>query len=300
MNTTATILGQEMRLPVFMAPIGGMHILCPDAVRSAMEAASEFNTLFWLGSVNLYALEAAAEAEHRKWVFQLYVQGDENWLFEYLERINRIRPAGFCLTVDTAVYSRRERDLWNRYTPTGREKGEREGFSAQSEMTWDLVKKVRERLEVPLILKGIQTAEDADLAASCGVDAVYVSNHGGRQLDHGLGAMDVLAEVVSAVGDRASVYVDGGFVRGSDVVKALALGAKAVGIGKLHALALAADGKQGLLRVLEILETEIRISMGLLGVTGFDQLDATYVQTAQPVKHPTYVSPFPSLQEKMK
>ena len=230
----------------------------------------------------------------------IYLQGDEKWLSQYLDRINQIRPAGFCLTVDTPVYSRRERDLYNRYTPAGREEGEREGFSAQSRMTWDFVQKVRNRLEVPLILKGIQSAEDADLAVARGVDVVYVSNHGGRQLDHGLGSMDVLTEVVKAVGDRVAVYVDGGMMRGSDVLKALALGAKAVGIGKLQALALAAGGKQGLLAMLEILETEITINMGLLGVTSLDELDATYVQPVQPVKNPDFLNPFPSLQERLK
>ena len=148
---------------------------------------------------------------------------------------------------------------------------------------------------MPLILKGIQTAEDARLAVSHGVDVVYVSNHGGRQLDHGPGSMDVLAEVIEAVGDHAPVYVDGGFVRGTDVLKALALGAKSVGIGKLHALALGANGKKGLFEMLKILEAEITLNMGLLGVTGIDQLNSAYVQADQPVTKPNALSPFPSI-----
>ena len=119
---------------------------------------------------------------------------------------------------------------------------------------------------MPLALKGIATAEDAALAVEHGVEVVYVSNHGGRQLDHGRGSMDVLPEVVDAVTGRATVIVDGAFMRGTDVVKAIASGANAVGVGRLECLGLAAAGVPGLVRALELLEEEIRICLGLLGV----------------------------------
>jgi glycolate oxidase len=139
------------------------------------------------------------------------------------------------------------------------------------------------------------TGEDAGLACEHGVDIVYVSNHGGRQLDHGRGAVAVLPEVVSAVGGRATIIVDGSILRGTDVVKAIALGAHAVGIGRLGCFGLAAAGQPGLVRTLELLEDEIRICLGLLGVTRLSELDGSYVHSVAPVTVPHATSAFPLL-----
>ena len=146
---------------------------------------------------------------------------------------------------------------------------------------------------IPLILKGIATAEDAEIAVQHGVEVVYVSNHGGRQLDHGLGSAAVLPQVVAAVGDKAQVWVDGGFMRGTDVVKALALGAKTVGLGRLPCLGLAADGVQGMVRALELLEEEIRVTLALLGVKSIAELRPAHVTAAAPVVEPSVLSAFP-------
>ena len=148
-----------------------------------------------------------------------------------------------------------------------------------------------------LILKGIATAEDAVRACELGVWGVYVSNHGGRQLDHGLGSMSVLPQVVAAVAGRAEVWVDGGFMRGTDVVKAIALGAKTVGLGRLPCLGLAAAGVPGLLRTLEILENEVQTCLGLLGVTSFAELTPQHVVAAPPVGEHDVFSAFPLLGE---
>jgi isopentenyl diphosphate isomerase/L-lactate dehydrogenase-like FMN-dependent dehydrogenase len=171
------------------------------------------------------------------------------------------------------------------------------GFDYQAGLTWDHVKRFKDTHDIPLILKGIATAEDAALACDHGVEIVYVSNHGGRQLDHGRGAMEVLPEVVAAVGNRATVMVDGGFLRGTDVVKALALGASMVGLGRLPCFGLAAAGEAGCLRVLEILEDEIRVCLGLLGVSGFAALDQSYVHAATPVTPAHVTSALPLLDE---
>ncbi len=128
------------------------------------------------------------------------------------------------MTVDTAVYSRRERDLARRFVKPWRLRATGQDF--QAALSWDQVKRFKDRHDIPLILKGIATGEDAAIACDHGVDAVYVSNHGGRQLDHGRGSIEVLPEVVKAVAGRAVVMVDGGFMRGTDVVKAIALGAQ--------------------------------------------------------------------------
>jgi len=297
LDLSSTFLGTKLRIPVFLAPVGGLDQVHPEGALHATRAATNFGIPMFLSSVNPLELEAAVEEAGDNLIFQLYQQGDTTWLDPYLERINKAGCRAFCLTVDTAYYSRRERDLFNRYTPPGREKGERPGFNYQATITWDLVDRIRGRLDMPLILKGIGTAEDARLAVEHGVEVIYVSNHGGRQLDHGRGSMAVLPEVVEAVAGKADVVVDGGFVRGTDIIKAIALGACAVGLGKLQAWALAAGGDAGVNRMLEILETEISVSMGLLGVSRLDQLNASYVQKVKPVKTPHWLSPFPSLEK---
>jgi glycolate oxidase len=143
----------------------------------------------------------------------------------------------------------------------------------------------------------VATAEDAALAVEHGVRAVYVSNHGGRQLDHGRGAIEILPEIVAAVDGKAEVIIDSGFVRGTDVLKALILGADAVAIGKLQAWALAAAGQAGLVRALEILEGEIEKSMGLLGVTSLAELDGSHLTATDPVTPAHEMSAFPHLPE---
>ena len=298
-DTSTTFLGHQMRLPVFFAPMGGMSEFHPEGALGSVRAASRFGILKILSSVSQLELEVAANEAKESLVFQLYKQGNDAWFFDYLKRVKESGCRAFCLTVDTAFYGRRERDLINRYAPPGRRGRPREGFEHQAAMTWDLVDRVRDALDIPLILKGITTAEDARLAVEHGVKVVYVSNHGGRQLDHSRGSMDVLPEVVEAVAGKAEVLVDGSFFRGTDILKAVALGARAVGMGRLQAYALAAGGEETLMRMLEILQTETRMSMGLLGVTRLDQLDSSYLHPDMPVGLPGELSPFPTL-ERMK
>jgi glycolate oxidase len=157
------------------------------------------------------------------------------------------------------------------------------------------VARLKAKFAIPFILKGIATAEDATLALEHGVDIIYVSNHGGRQLDHGRGTMEVLPEIVAAVGGRAPIIIDGGFNRGTDIVKALAAGADLVGIGRMQCLGLAADGQAGLTRMLEILEQEVRTCLGLLGVNTFAELDRSYLHPAAPVDQGQALGAFPLL-----
>jgi isopentenyl diphosphate isomerase/L-lactate dehydrogenase-like FMN-dependent dehydrogenase len=140
---------------------------------------------------------------------------------------------------------------------------------------------IKELAGLPFVLKGVATAEDAMLAVEHGVSAIYVSNHGGRQLDHGRATIDMLSEIVEAVAGRAQIVFDGGVVRGSDALKAVALGARAVAIGKMQGWGLAAGGHAGLVRVLEILESEIVTTMALLGITRLDQLTPAHLCEAQ-------------------
>jgi glycolate oxidase len=202
----------------------------------------------------------------------------------------------FCFTVDTAHYSRRERDIVKRFAKPWRAGVDASARRAQAALTWADIARIRRAYAIPLILKGIATPEDARIAVDHGVEVVYVSNHGGRQLDHGSGSVQVLPGIVDAVGGKATVIVDGGIYRGTDIVKAIALGADAVGLGRLYCYALTAAGAAGIVRMLEILEDEVHAAMGLLGVTRLGDLEPGYLQHGAPtVSEPSALSAFPLL-----
>jgi glycolate oxidase len=149
---------------------------------------------------------------------------------------------------------------------------------------------IKEMAGLPFMLKGVQTAEDAEIAVQHGVDVIWVSNHGGRQIDHGLGSMDTLPEIVQAVQGKARIIVDGGVQRGSDILKAVALGADVVALGRMQAWGLAAGGQDGIVRMLEILEDELVCTMGLTGLTSMSQVTPKYVCKAELVTLPHEMS----------
>jgi glycolate oxidase len=276
------------------APIGGLESIVEGGAAAAARAAAQFGVPQMLSSVCQPGLEATAAAADNVRVFQLYVRGDDVWVDDWVRRARDNGFCAFCFTVDVAVYSRRERDLAGRFVKPWRAQAA-EGRQFQSGLSWDQVKRFKDKHGVPLIIKGIATVEDAEIALQHGVEVIYVSNHGGRQLDHGLGSAAVLPQIVQAVAGRAEVWVDGGFMRGSDVVKAIALGAKTVGLGRLCGLGLAAAGVPGLVRTLEILEEEIHACLGLLGVTSFAELTPQHVTAAPPVGEPGVFSALPLL-----
>ena len=219
--------------------------------------------------------EIAAAAPGALRLFQLYVRGDDAWVDDHVERAIAYGYAGFCVTVDTAHYSRRERDIAKRFVTAGRRRVQGRAF--QAGLDWRTVERIKSKFTIPLAIKGIATAEDAAIALDHGVEWIYVSNHGGRQLDHGRGSLDVLPEVVDAVAGRARIIVDGSICRGTDIVKAIAAGADLVGIGRMQCYALAAGGQAGVVRLLELLEDEVQRCLGLLGVTRLADLDRSYL-----------------------
>jgi isopentenyl diphosphate isomerase/L-lactate dehydrogenase-like FMN-dependent dehydrogenase len=295
-DTSATFLGRKTRLPVLLAPVGGMESFVEGGAAAAARGAAAFGVPQMLSSVCHPGLEATAAAAETLRVFQLYVRGDDAWVDDWVVRAKANGFSAFCFTVDVASYSRRERDMLTRFVKPWRATAI-EGKEFQAGLSWDQVKRYKDRHDLPLIIKGIATAEDAELAVRHGVEVIYVSNHGGRQLDHGLGSIVVLPQVIAAVGGRAEVWVDGGFMRGTDVVKAIALGAKAVGLGRLPCLGLAAAGVPGLVRALELLEEEMRICLGLLGVTSLAELTPQHLAAAPPVTEPHAFSAFPLLDD---
>jgi glycolate oxidase len=292
-----SFLGRALRLPIILAPVGSLELFAPEAGAAAARAAGEFGVAHMLSSVCEPGLEAVQQAAPDALrLFQLYVHGDPAWVDEIADRAQATGNAAFCLTVDTAIYSRRERDLAKRNI----RRNAVPGREHQPRLTWRDVDRLKAKLKVPLILKGIATAEDAKMAVDHGVDMVYVSNHGGRQLDHGRGSMDVLPEVVKAVNQQATIIVDGGINRGTDIVKAIAAGADMVGIGRMQCFGLAADGSAGLVRTLELLEAEVNICLGLLGVNSLKELNTSYLHAVQALEPSSVLSAFPllSIEEK--
>lgn len=290
-DLTGRMLGKPIALPVMFAPVGGLENFDPEGGAPAARAAAAHGIPIMVSSVSMPGLEPMAQAGKGPKVFQLYVRGDWNWIVDVTRRAIDAGYDAFCLTVDTAIYSRRERDLAKRFIKPWRVRATGQHF--QAALNWDDVKRFKDSFDIPLVLKGIGTAEDAAMAVEHGVEVVYVSNHGGRQLDHGRGSTAVLPEVVQAVGGKARIWVDGGYSRGTDIVKAIALGAELVGIGRLYCYALAAAGEAGVARMLQILESEIHEVLGLLGVTSFGQLDGSYLRPVEPVVQPHVHSAFP-------
>ncbi|HET8698024.1 MAG TPA: alpha-hydroxy acid oxidase, partial [Gammaproteobacteria bacterium] len=229
-DPSVKFLKLKQRLPVLLAPLASLGDIHPDGALPIARAAKKFGCLMLLSSVAQQDLEAIARAAGERFVFQLYPDGDERWVLDQAKRAVAAGSRALCVTVDVPAFGRRERHLHRRQTIAGRAFGAlRAGEEHRARADWKLVEKLKAALDVPLMLKGIQTAEDAELALQHGVDIIYVSNHGGRQLDHCRGALDLLPEVASTARGKAQVLIDGGFVRGTDVLKALAMGAKAVG-----------------------------------------------------------------------
>src|SRR5258707_7562345 len=289
------VFGRKLRLPVMLAPVGALEIFDPGAAASVARGCGSFGAAHMLSSVSEPGLEKVAVAAPGSLrIYQLYVRGDDGFVEDHVARAISSGYAAFCLTVDTAHYSRRERDIAKRYV---RASGARStGGDFQKGLEWRTVKLIKDKYKIPLIIKGVATAEDALIALDHGVEWIYVSNHGGRQLDHGRGAMHVLPEIVDAVKGRAKIMVDGGVCRGSDVVKAIAAGADIVGLGRLQCWALAAGGEAGVVRMLELLEDEVQRCMGLLGVNTFAELDTSYLHAATPTNAPSVFSAFPLLE----
>jgi isopentenyl diphosphate isomerase/L-lactate dehydrogenase-like FMN-dependent dehydrogenase len=294
-DATARLFGRTLRLPVMLAPVGALEIFDPGSGASVARAAGTFGAAHMLSSVSDPGLEKTAEAAPDALrMYQLYVRGDDAFVEDCVSRAVAEGYAAFCLTVDTAHYSRRERDIAKRYVRASRLRAT--GGDFQKGLEWRTVKLIKDKFKIPLVIKGIATAEDAALAVDHGVDWIYVSNHGGRQLDHGRGSMQVLPEIVAAVAGRAKIMVDGSFCRGTDIVKAIIMGADLVGIGRLQCWALAAGGEAGIVRMLELLEDEVVRCLGLLGVKSFAELDKTYLHPATPTNLPHVFSAFPLLE----
>ncbi|HEV2508431.1 alpha-hydroxy acid oxidase [Bosea sp. (in: a-proteobacteria)] len=293
-----SLLGRQSALPVFLAPVGSLRLFDHDAAVASATVAAAAGVPMFMSIMAEPSLEAVRQQVPKvDLILQLYMRGGRDWLDGVVQRAEEAGCVAICLTVDTAVYGRRERDLRNRFSPaTAVDRANLDDRKSvqivpeQASLSWETVAWLRQRTRLPLIIKGVMTAEDASLCADHGVDVVYVSNHGGRQLDHSAAAIDQLAEIFPAVTGRCSVFIDGGMLRGTDVLKAIALGADGVGLGKAQGAALAAGGSEALQRLIQILTEEIATALALLGCSSLSQLGPGHLRRSAPVQVPTVLS----------
>ena len=294
-DLSVDLFGHNLKMPVILAPIGSMQDFVDGAGTAPTLAASEFGIMHMISSTCMPGLEEVAKSVNYPKLFQLYVRGNKDWVDDNIKNAMDHNYAGICLTVDLDAYGRRERDLAKRYRTTSRQSAS--GFEHQMRFSWKDIDRIKSYCHLPIIIKGIATKEDALLAVEHGVEVVYVSNHGGRQLDYGLGGLNVLPEISEAIGDNAKVIFDGGIMRGTDVVKAIALGADCVGIGRLQGFAAAAGGSKAIVRMLELLELEILTALRLLGVNSIFDLDDTYLSKDYSFGKLSALSAFPLIDE---
>ena len=280
-DITTSLLGHALSMPLLICPMGPLHHIHPNAVIDAARAAEKIGIPIATSSAVEPAMETIGTEAGGVKLYQLYIRGDSSHVAESIDRAKTAGYLGIVITADAAYFSIRDYPNKSQYF---RRPVSESGKDYGAKVTWETLREIKAvAAPLPVILKGVQTAEDAVLAVEHGIDAVLVSNHGGRELDYCDATISILPEVVAAVAGRVPVLIDGGIRRGMDVVKALALGADAVGIGRLCAWALAAGGEAGVLRMLDILAAEIGNTMGLLGVTKISELDASYVKPAPPV-----------------
>lgn len=270
-DLATTFLGMTLPMPIAIAPMGGIVVFHPQGdVEMARGAASSGN-LAVVSGVTGWPVEDVAKAAKGPLIFQLYFGGPRSWVQELLGRVEASGYRAVVLTVDLQKYGRRERDLHLRYDPREARKiapnPPPPDMDYQARLTWDDVAWLQSILSVPLGIKGIMTAEDAKLAVEAGVKIVWVSNHGGRQLDSTQATIDVLPEIVEAVDGCAEIMIDGGFRRGTDIIKGIALGAKIVALGRTMLWGLTVGGAEGVDRTLQILREELETSLGLCGQT---------------------------------
>jgi isopentenyl diphosphate isomerase/L-lactate dehydrogenase-like FMN-dependent dehydrogenase len=293
-RTSTTVLGREIAMPVLVAPMAYQRLAHPEGEVAMARAAAAAGTIMCLSTLSTSTLEDVAATGARRW-FQLYVMSDAGVTGALVDHARETGFEALVVTVDTPVLGHRERDV-------------RHGFRIPAEMavpalgrggvtpvealalmsrslTWKEIEAFAGSAGLPVVVKGVLTAEDARLACEHGAAALVVSNHGGRQLDGVPATIDVLEEVVEAVAGRVEVLVDGGIRRGADVVKALALGARAVLVGRPVLWGLAVDGEAGARAVLELLRADLELTLQLVGARTPAEVTAAHVRVWPPHSH---------------
>ena len=286
LDLSTTVLGTKVSLPVLIAPCGGHKKAHPEGEFATYRAAAARGTILAVSANSTTAFEELAQAASGRLWLQLYPFLDRELTKHWLKRAKDSGYEAIVVTLDSKWPPKRERNIRNNYrrkrgvnfaAGPGETPSEGGGDLAA---TWKDLGWIKSITDLPVVAKGIMTGEDATLCAEAGADAVIVSNHGGRHLDNTLATIEVLPEAVAAAKGRLEVFLDGGIRRGADVVKAIALGAKAVFVGRPLFWGLAVAGEQGVIRVLDILREEIEITMAKCGRPTIASIDSAVVTKA--------------------
>ena len=294
LDLSTTVLGTRVNLPVLIAPCGGHKRAHPDGELATYRATASCGTILAVSANSNTSFEELAKAvKGHLWV-QMYPFRNKEMTTEWLRRARDNGYEAVIVTLDSQWPPKRERNIRNNYrrtrganypgvsAETPRPAG-RAGEGSDPAATWKDLEWIKRAAGLPVVAKGIMTGEDVELCGAVGADGVIVSNHGGRHLDNTLATVEVLSEAVAAAHGKMEVYLDGGIRRGADVVKAIALGAKAVFIGRPLFWGLAVDGEKGVVRVLEILREEIEITMAKCGRPTIASIDSSAIVKAPPL-----------------
>src|SRR5487761_477811 len=299
-DTRVTVLGEPLRMPILVAPMAYQKLAHADGEAAMASGAGAAGALMCVSTMSNIPLEEVARAASGPLWFQLYVYRDRSVTTSLVRRAERAGYRALVVTIDMPSVGRREVDVRNGFGlpphiklanfegEMAEERPEEPGESSlaryaaaqlDTTLTWEAIDWITSITSLPVLVKGILTAEDAALAVEHGVAGIIVSNHGGRQLDGAPASIEVLPEIVEAVAGRCEVYMDGGIRRGTDVLKALALGARAVLVGRPVLWGLAVDGAHGVQQVLEILRTELERAMKLAGCPTLASVNPSLVQS---------------------
>lgn len=297
-DLSTTVLGQRLPVPFMLAPCGGHTRAHPEGELATARAAAKFGTVLGVSANAGFTLEEIAQqADGPRW-YQLYFYRDREQTADIVKRAEAAGYDAICITLDANWPSKRERNIRNAYQQGSRPMYKQEakppatgkfdtGQSSRGRVdpgaSWEDVAWLRSLTKLPLVFKGIMTGEDAQLAADNGVEALIISNHGGRNLDTTLATVEVLPEVVDRVKGKMEIYVDGGIRRGTDVVKAIAMGADAVLMGRPLFYGLALGGEDGVVQVLDTLRDEVETTMMHIGRPTIESIDHTLITRMPPL-----------------
>jgi isopentenyl diphosphate isomerase/L-lactate dehydrogenase-like FMN-dependent dehydrogenase len=298
-DLSTTLLGNKLEYPIFICPAGGKNCFFRNGEQETASAAASSNAVMVTnGGIDKFL--ASGKGPKTWWQYTLGGQlRTKSAIVDFVEKLEDMGCGGICFTVDNMHVSHRERSMRNRfirvwcemegvprddqgnliYKPTDRpwQAGEYPSRPFPTP-TWEAIQQLRDLTKLPIIIKGILTAEDTEKCVKTGVSAAVVSNHGARQLDHVGATIEALPECVEAAGGKMPLLIDGGFRRGTDILKALALGATAVGVARPYLWGLASFGQRGVSRVLELLRTELALDMGLAGVARISDINRSLVR----------------------